>query len=92
MNEIPLSGQDWAVISSAVTRHSIPDKPLQPCFEDLVLALLKDADALDRVRLHGDGPDPAFFRLPFSAGQIEQARALYAATAGLHVNNPHRQN
>jgi len=44
-----------------------------------LLWLLKDADALDRVRLGGgDGVDPRYLRLPCSAALIDFAWELYA--------------
>ncbi len=41
--------------------------------------ILKDADALDRVRL-SDGVDPSFLRFPVSHGRIERACELLRAT------------
>jgi hypothetical protein len=44
-----------------------------------LLWLLKDADALDRVRLGGeDAVDPAYLRHPAAAGFIDFAWELYA--------------
>jgi hypothetical protein len=72
-----VQSSDWSAIELAVTVHCMPSEhepqaahPYWP-----LVALLKDANALDRVRF---GPvDPAGFHLPESAGMLDFAQALY---------------
>ncbi|MBM4059987.1 MAG: hypothetical protein FJ265_02675 [Planctomycetes bacterium] len=71
---------DYEPIHTAVVFHSRPDgldrrHPHWP-----LLALLKDADGLDRVRL-GD-LDPRYLRHPEARGMVGFAERLYAATDG----------
>lgn len=73
---------DYAAIALAVEVHCLPnteepphDHPYWP-----LVALLKDADGLDRVRL-GD-LDPSCLRLPPSLTMIEFAQQLYDVTNG----------
>ena len=73
---------DYADIALAVELHCLPnseepphDHPSWP-----LVALLKDADGLDRVRL-GD-LDPSYLRLPQSLTMIEFAQQLYDRTDG----------
>ena len=56
--------------------HARPD-PSPPWPHGSLTALLKDADGLDRVRLHQD-PDPSYFRHSFTADYLELAKSLLA--------------
>jgi len=71
--------KDDPAIEAAVTVHSQGEPPADHPHRRL-MALLKDADGLDRVRL-GD-LDPRYFRHPQTAGMVEFAQALYEMTDG----------
>lgn len=72
---------DHLAIRTAVTFHSLP-KELSATHEHWPLtALLKDADALDRVRL-GD-LDPRYLRHPESHAMVDFAQRLFEASDGL---------
>jgi hypothetical protein len=73
---------DWPAIERAVTIHCLPSthEPARDHEDWPLVALLKDADALDRVRL-GD-LDPSYLRLPASKTMIPFAEALYQETDG----------
>lgn len=70
---------DWEIIASAVSRHCTHDNPLTPNLADLTLAIIKDADALDRVRI-GEKPHSKYIRLPFTGDYIDTANELFYAT------------
>ena len=72
---------EWSIITAAVTRHCTRDSKLQATVDDLTLALLKDADALDRVRLY-EYPNLAYLRFPFTQGYIQAAELLFKKTEG----------
>ena len=72
--EVP--DEDWAVIERALILHCRDEGALGCSVSDLALALLKDADAIDRVRLRSEGPNPDYLRFPVSRTLIPQARAL----------------
>lgn len=67
---------DWKILAEAVRQHSLTDTELMPCLQDLCTAILKDADALDRVRL-GEIPDRKYLRFPFTQTFIEQADWIF---------------
>lgn len=68
---------DYPAIEAAVTVHSHGEpKADDPHFR--LMALLKDADGLDRVRL-GD-LDPRLFRFPQTVGMVDFAERLFEAT------------
>ena len=69
----------WELIARAVKLHCTRDKPLKPNLDDLVLAILKDADALDRVRI-GEKPHPSYIRLPITEQYIDIADKFFNAT------------
>ena len=71
-----LPEDDWARIAPAVDAHARPD-PSPPWPQGSLTALLKDADGLDRVRLHQD-PDPTYFRHPFTVEYLSLAKTLLA--------------
>jgi hypothetical protein len=70
-----LSDTDWERIGGAVEAHSLPDAP-GALSQGSLGALLKDADALDRVRL-GDPPDFVYFRHAFTKDYLDMAWELY---------------
>ncbi|MBI5060345.1 hypothetical protein HZB60_11265 [candidate division KSB1 bacterium] len=65
-------------IEYAVVQHCLALEPAAAHPHYLVAALLKDADALDRVRL--GQLDPRFLRFPESHGMIRFAERLYRRT------------
>ena len=64
--------------------HVCPDR--EAGWDHPVLWYLKDADGLDRARLYD--LDPSYLRHPETRDCVEQARALYQATA--HLEDPAR--
>ena len=70
---------DYPAIEAAVTVHSQGEPPPDHPHRRL-MALLKDADGLDRVRL-GD-LDPRYFRHAQTAGMVDFAGRLYETTDG----------
>jgi len=75
--------RDMQAVAFAVAYHCTPLEATPVGGKaDLVLRILKDADALDRVRI-GD-LNPKMLRLEYSAGLIKRARALFAATTAIH--------
>jgi hypothetical protein len=65
---------EWSAIAESVEAHSLSD-PQSPFSPGSLPALLKDADSLDRVRLHRP-PDSAYFRHPFTAEYLNYAWSL----------------
>jgi hypothetical protein len=75
-------------IERAVTLHCLPSR-LEPAHDDArwpLVALLKDADGLDRVRL-GD-VDPSYLRHPESHNMIDFAETLFKKTHGRVPEGP----
>ena len=67
---------DLDEIAEAVTMHSLYTEKNT----NETLKILKDADALDRVRLHPHKPDPAFLRYPFTMSLVPKAAELLRFT------------
>lgn len=78
--EIGVAKKDIPLIRTAITNHSLKEElePTHPAWE--VTALLKDADALDRIRLGEDNLDASFLRLKNSSKFIPFAIDLYFST------------
>ena len=83
-----LSPADAALVVFAIRLHCLPDELGEEEARRLaeqeralrILWLLKDADGLDRVRLHGhEGPDPAQLRHPQAVDMIPFACKLLKA-------------
>ena len=72
---------DYPAIEAAVTAHSAPKEVARDHSHWPLIALLKDADGLDRVRL-GD-LDARYLRHPQSRGMIPFAQSLFDGTDGL---------
>ena len=73
-----LNNDEIELVLGLITMHSLPDdifvgrdKPL------LLYQILKDADALDRIRLGKGDLDPAYLRLEVSKGLIGIAEDLF---------------
>jgi len=71
--------QNWEIIASAVSKHCTHDNPLTPNLADLTLAILKDSDGLDRVRI-GEKPHPSYIRLPKTEQYIDSANDFFYQT------------
>ena len=80
---------DYPAIALAVEVHCLPnsEEPLRDDPSWPLVALLKDADGLDRVRL-GD-LDRSFLRLPESVTMIDFAQELYDETDGIIPEGEH---
>jgi hypothetical protein len=82
-----VSQKEIEIIGSAVKNHS----ELQETEDDhdayKPTALLKDADALDRVRLGDENLNTDFLRLPESAELISFAKKLYFKTRNLKISS-----
>ena len=68
---------DILVIGKAVTMHSIGRELPREDSDWLSVALLKDADALDRIRLGEDDLNTAYLRLPETHTLIEYGKQLF---------------
>lgn len=86
LTEAGLVQADYPAIEAAVTAHSAPKEVSSEHPHWPLIALLKDADGLDRVRL-GD-LDPRYLRHPESKGMVRFAQALFDATDGVIATGP----
>lgn len=84
--EAGLTAADYPAIEAAVTAHPAPKEVSREHPHWPLIALLKDADGLDRVRL-GD-LDPRYLRHPESKGMVPFAQALFDATNGVIATGP----
>jgi len=84
--EAGLSEADHPAIEAAVTAHSAPKEVSRDHAHWPLIALLKDADGLDRVRL-GD-LDPRYLRHPEAKALVPFAKALFDATDGVIATGP----
>lgn len=78
--EFGLTDLEYQTVAEAIRWHSKSDEPSAGHPNLSVIHLLKDADALDRVRLWGDEPDVSYMRYPISASLVTAARRLYRKT------------
>jgi hypothetical protein len=78
--EAGLTETDFPAIQAAVTADSAPKDVMRDHERWPLIALLKDADGLDRVRL-GD-LDPRYLRHDEAHDQVDFAHALFDATDG----------
>lgn len=77
--EAGMKDDEADTICRIVTAHSIPAEPIAEK-ADPALSILKDADALDRIRLGEDNLKPEYLRLDISHKLIEFSRELFYAT------------
>src|SRR5690348_7499751 len=73
--------EDYPIIHTAVVHHSIPKELDRDHPHWRLTSLLKDADALDRVRI--DDLDPRYLRNPEAQGMVAFAQRLFDETAGV---------
>lgn len=86
--EAGLTEADFPAIQAAVTAHSAPKDVLRHSEHWPLIALLKDADGLDRVRL-GD-LDPRCLRHDEAHHMVDFAHALFDVTdGGIEVGEGH---
>ena len=84
--EAGLVEADYPAIGAAITAHSAPKEVWRDHQHWPLIALLKDADGLDRVRL-GD-LDPRYLRNPEAKAMVPFAQALFDATDGVIATGP----
>jgi hypothetical protein len=84
--EAGLVTADYPAIEAAVTAHSAPKEVSRAHPHWPLIALLKDADGLDRVRL-GD-LDPRYLRNTEATAMVPFAQALFDATDGVIPGGP----
>lgn len=83
---ISLSSEDMAIVQAAIYSHSIDDSRMENVIASFgildkarairVAKMLKDADALDRVRVYD--LDPNYLRFPCSCQYVNFANSLYS--------------
>lgn len=76
------SGTDFRLIEKAVTLHSTSLELTDDDPDFLTVAILKDADALDRIRLGAGDLNPGFLRIKETLSCIAFAEALYHQSHG----------
>ena len=79
-SEIGLNQTDIEKLETAVSNHSIPEELEKNDNAYLVTALLKDADALDRIRLGDSNLDIRYLRFPESKKMVDSAKEIFFAT------------
>ena len=79
--EAGLIEADYPAIEAAVTAHSAPKEVRREHEHWPLIALLKDADALDRVRI--DDLDSSYLRHPEARRMVSFAQALFDRTDGV---------
>jgi hypothetical protein len=79
--EAGLTEADFPAVQAAVTAHSAPKEVSRDSEHWPLIALLKDADGLDRVRLAD--LDPRYLRHDEAHHQVDFAHALFDATDGV---------
>jgi hypothetical protein len=72
-------------IRAAIINHSLPGELPKDHPSWTVTAILKDADALDRIRLGENDLDPRYLRFSETINRIWLARELYYATSGKSI-------
>ncbi|MBE5885349.1 MAG: HD domain-containing protein [Lachnospiraceae bacterium] len=83
---ISLSSEDMAIVQAAIYSHSIDDSRMENVIASFgildkaraikIAKILKDADALDRVRVYD--LDPNYLRFPCSCQYVNFANSLYS--------------
>ena len=81
LGEAGIEGADYPAIATAVTLHSRSEDLERNHPHWTLTSLLKDADALDRVRLFD--LDPNYFRWPQSRDMVPFAKRLFEASERL---------
>ncbi|MCF8366639.1 MAG: HD domain-containing protein [Bacteroidales bacterium] len=82
-----LNDEDFEAIRIAVTNHSVKDEVAAGHPHYKTVALLKDADALDRIRISENNLKTEYLRFPESIAMVEFARKLFYKTQTLKLKN-----
>ena len=82
-----LSAENIEALKTAVTYHSLHEELSSTHEHYEITALLKDADALDRIRLGYPGLDASYLRLPKSKLLIETAEHNFFITENSMCNS-----
>lgn len=82
-----ISQTELEMMAVAIEFHSLMEElpPDHPAYE--LTSILKDSDALDRIRLGERNLDQRFLRYPESAGQVDFARKLYLSSHNVNFYN-----
>ena len=75
------------IIGIAIKNHSEQEELATDHFAYKATALLKDADALDRVRLNENNLDKRFLRFPESIRLVTFAKQLYFDTRNIKISS-----
>ena len=86
LTEAGVTSENYPAIEAAVTAHSAPKEVSADHPHRALIALLKDADGLDRVRL-GD-LDRRYLRQAETRGMVTFAQKLFDATDGIIPTGP----
>jgi len=78
--KVGLTDTDITKVGKAVANHSVRNEFKKSDEAYLVTAILKDADALDRIRLGEDNLDEKYLRLESSRNFINFAKELFYRT------------
>ena len=78
--EVGLNEEGFAKVEIAVTNHSITKELEKDNSAYLITALLKDADALDRIRLGDENLDIRYLRFSESKKMVVSAKKIFFAT------------
>ena len=84
--ELGLNDDDLRAIKLAVSNHSIRYEIFKGHKFYKTVALLKDADALDRVRIGETNLKTKYLRLPESLQLVEFARQLFCSTENVALS------
>ena len=79
-HQIGLTDKDLKKVEIAVTMHSLTKELDKNDSAYLVTAILKDADALDRIRLGEHDLDIRYLRFPETKKMVLSAREIFFAT------------
>jgi len=82
-----LNDKDLRKVETAVTYHSITKELEKSDKAYTVTALLKDADALDRIRLGDNGLDIRYLRFVESKSMVNNAESIFFATDKLNFDS-----
>ncbi|MBN2173275.1 MAG: HD domain-containing protein [Bacteroidales bacterium] len=82
-----ITDEEIMIISEAVKNHSEANELDTVNKAYIVTALLKDADALDRIRLGDYNLDPTYLRFKESAGLIPFAKELFYRTININFSS-----
>lgn len=85
--EMGLDDDDLEAVRLAVSNHSLNEEIPENHPNFKIVALLKDADALDRIRISKTNLNPDFLRFPESVRLIPFAEKLFDETNGKTYQN-----